>query len=143
MDSLQGWCEGFKMIGNAGYVFHTKLKFLKDKIKVWVKENIGKVEQRISSLEGLLLGIECEEEERLLTEDEMFEKHQLTLELRRALKLKNLLWSKKARVEWILQWVDVLAFSQASINVQLSKQHREPCHRWKKGSLQSKHNVPC
>lgn len=60
---LQGWWEESNATGNIGFVFHSKLKLLKGKIKHWVKENISKVEEKISLLEGLLLSFDFEEED--------------------------------------------------------------------------------
>lgn len=85
--------------GNAGFVFHTKLKKLKDKIKLWVKDNFDKVERKINSLEGLLFALESEEDDKLLAKNEFKENHQITLELKEALKSEDLLWLNKARWE--------------------------------------------
>lgn len=68
MDNLKVWWEEAKVTRNAGFVFHAKLKFLRGNSKVWVKENMGKVEQKIASLESLILDFDCEEEEQTLTE---------------------------------------------------------------------------
>lgn len=54
------------MKGNAGFVLHSKLKLLRGKIKLWVKGNLNKVEEKIRSLERLLLSLDCEGEERVL-----------------------------------------------------------------------------
>lgn len=87
------------VVGNAGFVFHTKLKLLKAKIKSWVKDNLGRIEDMISSLEGVILGLECEGEDRLLNEAELEDKHRVTLELHNALQSEEALWSSKARTE--------------------------------------------
>lgn len=86
--------------GNAGFVFHTKLKNLKGKIQQWVKANLGKVEDKINTLEGLILGFDLEEETRLLDEDEAQKRHKAIQDLRSSLKSQELLWSRKARTEW-------------------------------------------
>lgn len=99
IDSLKGWWEEEKVMGNAGFVLHTKLKRLKEKIKLWVKYNLGKIVHKISLLEGLLLEVESEEEE-LLTEDNLFKKHCCNLDLREAFKAEELYWSNKAHVSW-------------------------------------------
>lgn len=96
MEYLQAWWEETRVTGNADYVFHRKLKLLKDKIKHMVKENLGKVEKKTSSPEGLLLDLECEEEDRLLIEKELEEKHHILLDLKDALKSEDILLSRKA-----------------------------------------------
>lgn len=44
MGSLKNWWEESNLSGNAGFLFHSKLKFLKVKIKAWVKESLGKTD---------------------------------------------------------------------------------------------------
>lgn len=64
MESLQLWWEELKINGNTSYVFHTKLKHLKQRHKQWVSGNLGKIERKIALLEGVILGFKCDEEER-------------------------------------------------------------------------------
>lgn len=69
-------------------------------IKEWVKANLSKVEKKIFMLEGQISTLECDEEYRLLIEQEQLVKHKINLKLQGALKNEEVLWSKKARVVW-------------------------------------------
>lgn len=100
MSSLEGWWASFDDMGNAGFVFHSKLKKLKSCIRVWVKENLCKVDHQIYSLEGLILGFDLEEENRLLNDGELQEWFQAMSDLRKSLKSEEKLWSTKARAQW-------------------------------------------
>lgn len=74
MESLKGWWEECNVKGNAGFVFHSRLKHLKLKIKAWVKANLSKVEDKICYLEGVLATFDSEEEERFLSDAEQTKK---------------------------------------------------------------------
>lgn len=90
MTSIQSWWNETEVKGNPGFVLHYKLKAIKEKIKAWVKSNIGKIEQKISSLEATILDLECEEEEHMLSEDELKTKHEAIRDLKSALKSEEL-----------------------------------------------------
>lgn len=86
MNILETWWNESQVKVSPGFVFHAKLKALKERIKQWVHDNIGKIDEKISSLEGTILGIEYCEEDKLLTEEELSDKHSVILELKKALK---------------------------------------------------------
>lgn len=72
--------------GDVGFVFHSKLKALKGKIKEWVIVDLSKVEEKIVKLETLLEGSEINEEERPLSQFELEVNHMAGLDLRDATK---------------------------------------------------------
>lgn len=47
-----------------------------------------------------MLELDCLQEEQLLPEDELWEKHCADQDLNLALKLESILWSKKSREDW-------------------------------------------
>lgn len=86
--------------GNAGFIFHKKLKEVQEKIREWVKINLLKVVEKIGKLELLLNGLELEEEEQQLTQVERDVKHKTNIELLEALNQEDMLWKKEAKGLW-------------------------------------------
>lgn len=107
----QSWWSEFVVDGNRGFFLHTKLKLLKDRIKVWVKDNLGKVEDKIRSLENLFLDLEDLEEDCILSENELKENHRISHDLHGALKVEFNLWSRKAKSDRRLQGDRCTTFS--------------------------------
>lgn len=73
LSDLEGWWNEQVVDGDPGFILHKKIKGMKVKIKAWVRSNLNKVEKKIELLEGILRSFELED--RLLTENEVNEKH--------------------------------------------------------------------
>lgn len=86
---IKSWWSELEVTGNADYVLHQNLKLLKVKIKGGCKKNLSTVEKKIKNLEGLISLLEIIEEQRLLDDNEVTSKHQLTEELHHALKTEE------------------------------------------------------
>lgn len=110
MDSLKGWWESLSADGNAGFVFHSKLTQLKGMIKTWVKNNLGRLENHISHLEGILQDFELNEEDILLLEAESEEKQKVKLALCKTLNSEDLFWLRETREKWKLNGDRLQAF---------------------------------
>lgn len=100
MEKIGGWWKESNVKGNVGFIFFSKLKELKHKIRAWVKTNLSKVEKKILNIESLLGEFELEEDERYLSPQESEVNHKDELDLQDAIKQEDMFWSKKAQGLW-------------------------------------------
>lgn len=94
-------------------------------IRKWVKNNVGKVEDKITSLEGMILGLDMEEEQRSLEDNEIKERLKAMLELRKAFKSEEKLWSTKARTQWQKGGDQCSKFFRSLVNSSVSNKNIE------------------
>ena len=67
---LRGWCQGFEVIGRTSFRLATKMKELKQKIKVWNREVFGRLEANKNSALQQVEFWDGVESERSLSEGE-------------------------------------------------------------------------
>jgi len=80
--------------GRPGYVLAKKFKMLKATIKEWSKYNRGNWKQKKDDILNQISYQETVREQRPLTDDELVQKANLTLEFEEVTKKKKLLGSK-------------------------------------------------
>ena len=89
---LRGW---------GGYVLKQKIKTLKDKIKVWNREQFGNTFKKYKKIEDDLNKLEEESDDRQLDHNELIVRKQLQQALWEAAQAHESLLRQKARSKWI------------------------------------------
>ncbi|XP_059292427.1 uncharacterized protein LOC132045867 [Lycium ferocissimum] len=79
-DKVKEWWISFSVTGTGSFILATKLKMLKDNLKVWGLENMNNWKQKKEDVLHQLSSLEEVQEQRILTEDELLQKIHLSME---------------------------------------------------------------
>ncbi|XP_058180157.1 uncharacterized protein LOC131298697 [Rhododendron vialii] len=93
--------EEVQINGWAGFIFLQKLKAIKDKLRVWNKEEFGDLNCALQECEAALHQLDVLAEERHLTEEEKTTRCKTRTEFWRLSRLSESLWRQKSRVKWL------------------------------------------
>jgi len=96
----ESWSSNLQS-GWGGYVLKEKIKSLKQRLKVWNKEQFGDTFQKFKKVEEELNKLEHDTADRHLTHQEMVSRKILQEELWRAAQSHESLLRQKARSKWI------------------------------------------
>ncbi|XP_059284325.1 uncharacterized protein LOC132037735 [Lycium ferocissimum] len=89
---IQNWWNEFLVEGCPDYIFCTKLKMLKQKLKDWSKTTSGELTNRKNSLLNELAEIDLRTDQRELSEDEMMIRATVLVELEELAKNEESSW---------------------------------------------------
>lgn len=114
------WWNECVATGNPGYVMQKKLDFLRGKLRIWAKDNFGRVEARIKWWESTL-DFERLEETSKLTKEDQLARREAEFKLNEATKDETKLWSKSAKRVWNKKGGKYTAFSHRLVNARQNK----------------------
>jgi hypothetical protein len=95
------WREN--VVGCPMYILNTKLKRLKDKLKIWNKEIFGNVHEYVKDAEQKLQVIQAQIQNDGITDDLMDLEKSAQCNLDKALDRQHEFWKEKARISWHLE----------------------------------------
>ncbi|XP_058198544.1 uncharacterized protein LOC131314067 [Rhododendron vialii] len=87
--------------GWAGFIFVQKLRAIKDKLKVWNKEDFGDINCALQHTEAELHQLDVLAEESQLTTEEKATRCKTKSEFWRLTRLSESFWRQKSRVNWL------------------------------------------
>ncbi|XP_058180127.1 uncharacterized protein LOC131298670 [Rhododendron vialii] len=93
--------ENTQVSGWAGYMILQKCRAIKEKLKVWNKEEFGDVNSVLQIIEAELHQFDLIAEERQLSADERASRCKSKSEFWRLSRLTESLWRQKSRVNWM------------------------------------------
>lgn len=96
----EAWEEDVTM-GWAGFVILKRMKRVKERIKVWNKEDFGDVNAALQNLEDKMHQFDVMEEGRQLNEEEKIQRNQTKEEYWKMSNAAEILWKQKARNTWL------------------------------------------
>lgn len=94
------WDE-VQVCGWAGFTIVQKLRAIKDRLRVWNKEEFGNINCALEDTEAKLHHFDTLAEERQLNEEEKALRCSTKAEFWRLSKLSETLWKQKSRVKWL------------------------------------------
>lgn len=100
-DRVKGWWESFEATGRPDFVFATKLKLLKDKLKEWNSTNDGSLEKKMVDILNQVSCFDIIQEQRSLSDYELLTKENLAMEFEEIAKFEEIAWRQRSRVLWL------------------------------------------
>lgn len=101
VDLVKGRWDDFEVDGPPGQRFRLKLKELREVLRVWNMEVFGDIERKQNNLMDEISSWDRKEEEEGLSLSEMTIRKETQWELERVLEMKEIMWHKKSRVQWL------------------------------------------
>lgn len=102
-DLVKAWWLSFAVQGHPDFILATKLKLLKAKLKEWNTTNFGDLAKRKTELLNQLTILDVLQEQRNLTDDELIQKANITLDFEEISKYEESSWRQKSRILWLKQ----------------------------------------
>lgn len=101
MDIAKDTWENTHVNGWAGFIILQKLRAIKDKLKVWNKEEFGDVNTALQDKEAELHQFDLLVEERTLNAEEIASRCKAKTEFWRLSRLAETMWRQKSRLNWM------------------------------------------
>ncbi|KAJ9685002.1 hypothetical protein PVL29_017148 [Vitis rotundifolia] len=100
-DLIRGWWQGISVSGRASYKLATKLKVLKQNLKIWNKDVFGRLEDNKSAAIQQVEYWDQVESERRLTEEEISMKKEAKEGYAKWVNLEEIHWRQASRELWL------------------------------------------
>ena len=102
VDRVDSWSNHHSFLGTPSYVFAKKLKFLKEDIIQWNRQEFGNVGRKKKELLGALESLDAKDGALGLTKTEMFERNEVRSQIEHLLSLEEISWRQKLRMLCII-----------------------------------------
>jgi len=100
-DLIKKWWEEVEVTGFASFVLASKLKVVKEELKIWNREVFGDVRLKKFSLLGSINALDAKEESVGLSSEDVDRRRREREELGRVLQLEEISWRQKSRALWL------------------------------------------
>uniref|UniRef100_A0A2N9FE24 Reverse transcriptase domain-containing protein n=1 Tax=Fagus sylvatica TaxID=28930 RepID=A0A2N9FE24_FAGSY len=100
-EMVRGWWESYQVDGTPSFILAKKLKALKLDLKKWNEKVFGNVGHKRNQLMLQLNQFDVLVEDRLLSEDENFQKERIRAELERNALMEEISWRLKSWALWL------------------------------------------
>jgi hypothetical protein len=99
------FCEelvgGYEFQGSPSFVLVSKLKTLKEDLKIWNKEAFGDVRIKILNMQNELWLLESKENQGLFTEEDKSYRLNVQTDFEKTMLQEEIPWRQKSRVQWL------------------------------------------
>ncbi|KAF5187408.1 hypothetical protein FRX31_023005, partial [Thalictrum thalictroides] len=113
---MKEWWEEVHYEGRASYIWWCKIKYLKEKLKIWNREVFGNVEEKIKLKVDQIEVIDRKEETDVLEDGELVERVMLKCELEELVRQKEIKWQQKVKMNWRVNGENMTSYYHKLVN---------------------------
>jgi len=98
---VKNWWDSFNVRGRPDFILASKLRYLKDKLKEWSKTRQGNLGLQKQSILNQLAELDGIQDQRQLTDDEIYLRAVITVEFEENAKREEIAWRQRSRALWL------------------------------------------